>query len=339
MPRRTSVETFRPARALAAILVAGIGGCGGSSVTTPPATPRLPFPPRAQEPATSPPVTAKPAGRVVRVGARPEGVAVDPASGLVGIDTAEGLTLADAATGAVRRRVPLPAPARHLSFAGGRFIVPMENADRLAEVSPAGRVRLTPAGGHPHDAAGAGRDIYVGDEFGGTLSLLRDGKLVRSVAVDVQPGGVAVTGEYIAVVSVRAYTVELLRRSDLVRLGAQNAGYGPSHVVADAAGRLFVADTRGNALSVFETRPRLRFVARVALAGSPYGLAVDESRARLWVTLTARNRLVELTLGATPRVQRTLPTVRQPNSVAIDPRTGTVLVASRSDGTLQLIEP
>ena len=200
-------------------------------------------------------------------------------------------------------------------------------------------MRLTPAGGHPHDATAAGDRIYVGDEFGGTLSVLRDGKLERQVAVDVQPGGVAVTGDYVAVVSVRAYTLELLRRSDLARLGAQNAGYGPSHVVADAAGRLYVADTRGDGISVFETRPRLRFVARLPLAGSPYGLAIDDERGRLWVTLTARNRLVEVALGSKPRVRRTLPTVRQPNSVAADPRTGRVLVASQAEGTLQLIDP
>jgi DNA-binding beta-propeller fold protein YncE len=157
------------------------------------------------------------------------------------------------------------------------------------------------------------------------------------VPVDVQPGGVVVTGDYVAVVSVRAYTLELLRRDTLARLGAQNAGYGPSHVVADAAGRLYVADTRGGAISVFETRPRLKFAARIALAGSPYGLAVHNDR--LWVTLTARNQLAEIALGAKPRVVRTLPTVRQPNSLAADPRSGRVLVASRSAGTLQLIDP
>ena len=228
-------------------------------------------------------MSERPAGRVVRVGARPEGVAVDPASGLAAVATADGVICR---RGHGRRAPPvrLPAPARHLSLArpGGPFLVPLENADALAEVSPAGRVRLTPAGGHPHDAAAAGEDIYVGDEFGGTLSLLRGGKLERQVAVDVQPGGVAVTGAYVAVVSVRAYTLELLRRSDLARLGAQSAGYGPSHVVADAAGRLYVADTRGDGVSVFETRPRLRFVARLSLPGSPYGLAVDDARERLW---------------------------------------------------------
>ncbi len=331
-------------KAARTVAVAGallLSACGGGDEPAAPEPPRLPFPPRAQEPATSPPASERPAGRVVRTGARPEGIAVDPGSGLAAVATADGVTLVDAGTGAVRRRVRLPAPARHLSLArsGGPFLVPLENADKLAEVSPAGRVRLTSAGGHPHDAAAAGEDIYVGDEFGATLSVLRDGRLQRQVAVDVQPGGVAVVGDFVAVVSVRAYTLELLRRSDLSRLGAQNAGYGPSHVVADAAGRLYVADTRGGAISVFETRPRLRFVARLPLPGSPYGLAVDDERERLWVTLTARNRLAEVTLGARPRVLRTLPTVRQPNSVAVDPRNGRVLVASRSDGTLQLIEP
>jgi len=271
----------------------------------------------------------------VRVGARPEGIAVDGRTGTAAIATAAGLTLVDAATGAVRREVALPAPARHLSFAGGRFLVPLEDADQLAEVTPTGRVRLTPAGGHPHDAAGAGGDIFVGDEFGGTLSVLRAGKLVRQVPVDVQPGGVAVTGDYVAVVSVRAYTLELLRRDTLARLGAQNAGYGPSHVVAGEDGRLYVADTRGDGISIFETEPRLKFVARLPLAGSPYGLAIAGDR--LWVTLTARNLLAEVSLGARPRVLRTLPTVRQPNSVAVDPRTRRVLVASRSDGTLQIL--
>ena len=225
-----------------------LSACGGGDEPAAPEPPRLPFPPRAQEPATSPPASERPAGRVVRTGARPEGIAVDPRSGLAAVAGADGVTLVDAGTGAVRRRVRLP----------GTGPPPQPGAARRAVSRPARRmrtswprcrraagVRLTSAGGHPHDAAAAGKDIYVGDEFGGTLSVLRDGRLRRQVAVDVQPGGVAVAGDFVAVVSVRAYTLELLRRSDLSRLGAQNAGYGPSHVVADAAGRLYVADSAG----------------------------------------------------------------------------------------------
>jgi DNA-binding beta-propeller fold protein YncE len=52
--------------------------------------------------------------------------------------------------------------------------------------------------------------------------------------------------------------------------------------------------------------------------------------------LTAENRLVELT---DRRALRTFPTVRQPNSVAVDPTTGRVFVASRRTGTVQLFDP
>jgi len=279
---------------------------------------------------------------VVKVGTKPEGVAIDPQTGVAAVAIAEGVALVDAATGARRSLVTLPAPARHLSLAapGGPFLVPMETADALAEVSPdGGAPRITKTGARPHDAsAAADGTIYVGDEFGSAVSVLRDGRLVDTVGVDVQPGGVAVVGDSVAVVSVRAYTLDLIDRRTLRRVGGTNAGYGPSHVVADARGHVYVADTRGGGISVFETLPRLRFIARVNLPGSPYGLAVDEARDRLWVTLTARNQLAEVSL-ATNQVRRTLPTVRQPNSVAADPRTGRVLVASRSDGTLQLISP
>ena len=54
------------------------------------------------------------------------------------------------------------------------------------------------------------------------------------------------------------------------------------------------------------------------------------------MTLTARNEVAELT---DHRVLRRFPTVRQPNSVAVDPRSGRVFVASRKDGTLQFFDP
>jgi DNA-binding beta-propeller fold protein YncE len=52
--------------------------------------------------------------------------------------------------------------------------------------------------------------------------------------------------------------------------------------------------------------------------------------------LTALNRIAELT---DRRLLRTFPTVRQPNSVAVDPGTGRVFVASRTDGTLEIFDP
>ena len=117
-------------------------------------------------------------------------------------------------------------------------------------------------------------------------------------------------------------------------LGRIDVGIGPTHVVARGA-RLFVVDTRGNGLIEVSTDP-LRVHRRTHLEGSPYAIAFDPVRKRFWVTLTATNRVAELT---DRRVLRSFPTVRQPNSVAVDPLTGRVLVAGRKDGTVQLLDP
>lgn len=310
----------------------------------PDARPALPFPPRAAEPAASPPASGRPDGRVVRVGDGPEGLAVDPRTGVAAVGLRDGrLALVDAATGAVRRRVRLPSAPRHVQLArlGGPFLVPAEEADALAEVGPRdGAVRVTRVGDQPHDAAALddGR-IVVADEFGSTATFVRDGRVVGQEPVDVQPGGVVSLGAKAAIISVRAYTIALLGGRGAGQGDSQNAGYGPTHAVADDTGRVYVTDTRGGGISVFETRPRLRFAGRTPLPGSPYGIALDRRRRTLWVTLTARNELVALATGARPRERRRLPTVRQPNSVAVDERSGRVLVASRTDGTLHVVEP
>ena len=282
------------------------------------------------------PARESPAGRVVRVGAGAEGIAVDPATGVAAIAVDDGLALVDAATGARRALVKLPAPARHVSRSarGDAFLVALEEANQLAEVSPDGTLRLTDTGAHPHDAASdADGQIFVGDEFAASLTVLQRGRAPRTIKVAEQPGGVAVSGDVVAVVSVRANVVETYDRRTLERLSTQNVGYGPSHVVAGDDGRLYVADTRGGGISVFATRPRLRFEQRIDTPGKPYGIAVDG--ARVWVTLTDRNLLARVEDG---RVVKTYPTVSTPYSVAVTPA-GDVLVTGRDRGELQIVSP
>jgi len=332
---------------LSVAVALALGACGGEDEPTRPAEAgvRLPFPPTAAEPAASPAPSREPAGRVVPVGSGPEGVAFDAETGLVAVGLREPalLALVDGASGQVRERVEIAGAPRHLQLAapGGPVLVPAEDADALVEVSlPGGEARTTRVGDNPHDATALGERRFAIDEFSSTLSAVRDGRRVRQVPVDAQPGGVTAVGDdQIAVISVRAYTVALYGAGDLRELGSQNAGYGPTHVVVDDDGRLYITDTRGGALLVYETRPRLRFVGRVPLAGSPYGLAIDRRQGRVLVTLTGRNELVELTTGDEPREVRRVPTVRQPNTLAVDERTGRIAIASRTDGTLQLIDP
>jgi hypothetical protein len=317
------------AAALCGLLLAG---CGSAGVTE--------LPPPA-EPARSPTLERPPAGRVLALGGQPEGVAVEPASGVVAVGAREpaALVLVDGRALRVRRRVELPGPPRHLAAAAGRFLVPAEPADRYVEVTPAGAVATNVATGHwPHDVAAVGGRVFVSDERAASLSVIENGRRSGSVAVAPQPGGLSAAGGLLAVVSVRERVLELYDAETLRRVARVPAGVGPTHVAA-AGAWVYVVDTDGGALLVFATAPELELVRRYPLPGSPYGVAVDPVRRRLWVTLTGRNELVELPAHGRPHALRRFATVRQPDSVAIDSSTGRVFVTGRADGLLQALDP
>lgn len=115
------------------------------------------------------------------------------------------------------------------------------------------------------------------------------------------------------------------------------AGVGPTQAVSDGHRLVFVVDAQGEGLLLFRTRPKLELRRRVFLPGRPYAIAIDHRRHRLWVTLTASNRVAEVTANGRPRVLRTLPAVRQPDAVAVDPRTGQVRVYGARPRTVQVL--
>ena len=283
---------------------------------------------------------------MVPVGHKPEGLAFDRRTGLlaVALTHPDRLALVDGRSGRTVRRVRLPGAARHLALArpGGPVLVPAEDIDQLVTVSlPGRRLRATDVGRQPHAAvaargpAAAGGRIFVGNERGRSVSVVEDGREVRRLDAPVGPGGLAATrGGVVAVVGVRERAIELFDAGTLTARGRIPVGLGPTHVAARGS-RFFVVDTRGNGLVEIHTDP-LRVHRRTHLEGAPYGIAFDPRRRRFWVTLTASNRVAELT---DRRLLRTFPTVRQPNSVAVDPVTGRVFVASRKDGVLQLFDP
>ncbi|WP_187368848.1 YncE family protein [Baekduia soli] len=317
---------------LAAVVLAA-AGCGSETVHE--------LPPAA-EPARSPVPATTPAGEVLPAGPGAEGIAVDPVTHTiaVGVRAPAALILLRPGAATPRRVVALGSPPRHLAYdaATERFLVPTEGDDRLVQVTPAGAAQAAAVGAQPHDAAALAGSIFVGDERGNTVSVVVAGRTRRTFAVATQPGGLAAAdgGHLLAVVSVRRRVLELYDPHTRRRVGSAGAGVGPTHVVAEAD-RLYVADTRGGALLVFGTRPRLALLRRVFLPGGPYGLAIDPVRHRLWVTLTARNEVVSLTADGRPREVRRLPTVRQPDSVAVDSALGTVVVAGRAAGVVQVI--
>jgi hypothetical protein len=116
------------------------------------------------------------------------------------------------------------------------------------------------------------------------------------------------------------------------------AGVGPTRVVGGRGGLIYVLDTTGDGLLVYELRPRLHLTRRLPILGSPYGIASDPVNQRLWVTTTKNNRLVELADGARPHRLRSFPAVRQPDTVAVDPQHQRVYVTGHADGVLQIVD-
>jgi DNA-binding beta-propeller fold protein YncE len=314
------------------ILVLGTGACGK---------------PKAAEPAKSPPLATAAIGQLVRAGEQAEGIVADPTTHLVavGVRDPDGLALLDGRTGALRSRVPLPGHLRHLDLAapGGPVLVADENSGNLITVGlPGGAVLATVAvGTYPHAVTRTSDGTFaVADELGGAFVLVRDGRVVHRFTDVTQPGGVAAVGDQVGVVDVRDRTLSLYDTRREVRVRRLPAGDGPTHLVADRRGHLLVVDTGGDRILTFESTPRLRQIRSTALPGTPYGVAYDSVRDRLWVTLTGRNQVVGLDLASdTPTVVATIPTVRQPNTVAVDAATGRIFVAGRADGSVQLVDP
>lgn len=337
------------------VFAAVAAGCGGDapSPAGQPGTSRAHpsehggrLPPPA-EPARSPEQTQQPAGRVVPLGPNPEGMAADAQTGLVVVALRDigKLAFVDGRTGRVVERLDLPGRLRHLQMQnpGGPVLVPVEGADALLRVSlPEAKVITeVPVGNFPHAAAAtADGAVAVANEFAGTMSVIKNGKVVRVFGRATTPSGVATVGELAGLVDTRERSITFYDISTLRRIGEIPVGQGPTHVVSGQLGGFFVVDTRGGAILTVVVAPQPRVVARLDLPGRPYGIAYDAGRGWLWVTLTAKNQLVGIDVsGPDLEVVTRIPTIRGPYSVAVNSQTGRVFVASPLVDALQLIDP
>lgn len=322
-------------------LLAG-GGCGGdpgggaapsgSAISSP------------AEPGQAPMLTSAPAGRVrlLPTGA-PEGIAVDPVSGVIAVALRDPdrIALVGPAEGQLRTQ-PMPGSARHLVLSQpGELLVPAEDVGLLTEVAlPQGAITSSvPVGKQPHDAARVGETVFVSNELGHSLGVVRDDRMIKTLTGPVQPGGVGATAGRVAVADVVGNRLYVYDARSLQQVAVLPAGSGPSHVRPLSQGLVAVADTRGNAVLVYDLRGQPRQVGRVAVPGRAYGLATDPQRGRAYVTLANTNQIVALRLGPDGSLRTTgvLPTVRQANSVAYDPKTDTVLVTGAVSSELQTI--
>ncbi|HKV18412.1 MAG TPA: YncE family protein [Mycobacterium sp.] len=304
------------------------------------------LPPPA-EPQKAPPQTAPIPGRTVPVGTAPEGVVVDAATRTVAVAARDPneLVLLNADTGDVVNRVPLPGFVRHLQLAdpGGPVLVPVESANALVRVElPSGRaLPQIVTGVVPHDASEADNGtVFVANEHGGTVTVLRGEEIVKVFADSVQPAGLAPVGRSMGLIDVRKNDLTVYDTENLRIVGSTPAGEGPTHLVADKHGRMIAADTRGDAIRVFEPLPTPRQIGEVAQPGGPYGIAYDPTRDLLWVASSGTNEVVGYDMSQpTPREVKRLPTVQDPYTLGVDATTGRLFIAGVSGGVVQIVDP
>ncbi|MCJ0977825.1 hypothetical protein MTX35_08930 [Rhodococcus sp. ARC_M12] len=327
----------------AAFLVAA--GCSSGTPAEPPPPATTP----AAEPAQAPD-SADPIGTVVPLSGAPEGVVVGT-SGIAaaGVREPDGVVLFDAATGVVRQMVSTTGAPRHLSLAGpdGPVLVPLEGSDELLEISLADGAILSTATGvgrQPHDAVQTSDGTIVAtNEMGGGVIFLRDGSVVGELPPGpVQPGGVAALGPFAAVADVQGNGVWVYDGATQQEVAQAPIGVKLTHAVTVNQTVAGFADTDGGTVLLASVDPDgdIRQIASIDAPGNPYGLAVDPERRLLFVTLTASNvlRVVDVSDPAAPRTLGDVPTVTQANSVAVDPRTGDVVVTGSDPGASSSIQ-
>ncbi|MCE5292072.1 MAG: PQQ-like beta-propeller repeat protein [Nocardiaceae bacterium] len=108
---------------------------------------------------------------------------------------------------------------------------------------------------------------------------------------------------------------------------ALRTGQGAAQLATDHWSRVLVTDPRTRELTVYSANP-LMMRQRIPTGSAPYAVTYDDMHEIACVTLTETNEVVgyDLSTGTAREVHR-YPTVRQPNAIAVNPKTGELFVA------------
>lgn len=294
--------------------------------------------------AVSPTAGRQPAGRVLALDAPARSVALEPATGTVAVAVSgpERLLLFELANpDAAPRTVSLPAAVTQLDAGRpGELLATATEAAALLRISlRAGQpqVRTVRLDGRPTAAVVVGERTVVALQD--RVVVLEGDQVAHTVPGFVGAGDLAAAGDRVAVLD-RLRTAVYQLDPVTGRLGpGLRAGNGASSAVADRFGRVLITDTRDGELLAFTVNPMI-MRQRFPVPGAPYAIAYDAQRDLAWVTLTESNEVVGFDVAGGEPVQRyRMATVRQPNAVAVDGASGTVVVASGTGEGIQVVKP
>jgi hypothetical protein len=333
----------------AAVLITGallVAGCSTGEQSGDPL--QLAANPEAAKPATSPEQTATPAGEVLPLDRVVTALALDASTATLAVAVAEppAVLLYDTADlAAAPRSTPLPGPAVRLSSTDGRLTASVPDADEIVRISlPGGEATGVPVADGPTDTTTVGDSTLVGQRDSRRVAVVRGDDpggtdVQRSISGLQSPDQLLVTGDHVVVMDrLRSAVFDLDPSSDTLGAGLR-AGDGAANAVTDRYDRVLVTDARGGELLVFSTDPVI-MRQRYPVPGTPWGIAYDSERDLAWITVTETNEVVGLDVaGGEPEERARFATVHQPDSIAVDPGTGRVFIASADRGGIQVVQP
>lgn len=291
----------------------------------------------------SPPATATPAGVV-----RPLAAAVH--SAMFDLATGSLVALSSGADGgSVVTTVPSSRPARPVLLPGAATAMAGDNEGRIYLSTRGGYFRFSVADGavtrvdvdgqqatdFTAIARRADGKLVLGSADGTVYTLDSERTVGAQLKIFARVDSLVTQGDTTVVLDRGQTSVTALNASGASAEQALRAGEGATTMVADAAGRVLVADTRGNGLLVFGVDP-LILRQRYPVHDAPYGLA--GSSTLVWVSQTASNTVIGYDLATGIPVEKVrYRTVQQPNSLAFDDASGTLYVVSGSGAGVQVI--
>jgi DNA-binding beta-propeller fold protein YncE len=155
----------------------------------------------------------------------------------------------------------------------------------------------------------------------------------------VQPGGITTAGGRVALVDVRSNQLFVYDTNPVKLVASLPAGEGPDHVQPIGHGRVAVSDVRGHQVITFDLTGTPHRIATARVSGRPFNIASDPKRGLVYASLSNTNKVTQFHVRPDGSLAKpvTRPTVRQPNSLAVDAGTGTVYVAGFKPARLDVI--
>jgi DNA-binding beta-propeller fold protein YncE len=318
-------------------LAGGISGCSSNPADDPPPTIG------PAQAAVSPPVSGEPAGVVRPVSGHAQAATFDTATGSLAVlvPALEGQSAVVTLwpTGPPQM-VQLPGPATamagdndgrvYVSTRGGYFRVDLRGgaADRV-DIEGQRATDFTAI------ARRADGKLVLGSADGAVYTLSSDTAVGASLKIFARVDALVAQENTVVVLDRGQTSVTTVDAAGTDAEHALRAGEGATTMTVDPAGRVLVADTRGDGLLVFGTDP-LILRQRYPVRDAPYGLAGTSKLA--WVSQTATNTVVGYDLATgIPTEKVRYRTVQQPNSLAFDETSGTLYVVSGSGAGVQVI--